>query len=66
MFECLSLDPLSSFDDGCCSTEVGIGRRHVVQALVITLVVVTLDERLDLLFEITGQEVVFQQHAVLE
>ena len=32
----------------------------------IALVIVVLDEGLDLLFEITGQEVVLQQRAVLE
>ena len=66
IFECLSLDPFSLLDDGRCPAEVGIGRCHVVEALVITLVVVVLDERLDLLFEIAGQEVVLQQDAVFE
>ena len=33
MFECLSLDPFSSFDDGRSPAEVGIGRCHIVQAL---------------------------------
>ena len=66
IFECLSLDPFSSFDDGRCPAEVGIGGRHIVDALVVALVVVMLDERFDLLFEIAGQEVVFQQHAVLQ
>lgn len=60
MFERLSFDPFASFDDGRCPAEVGIGRRHIVEALVVTLVVVMLDERVDLLFEISGQEVVFQ------
>ena len=66
MFECLSLDPFSSFDDGGSPAEVGIGGCHIVQALVVALVVIVLDEGLDLLFEIAGQEVVFQQHAVLQ
>ena len=35
-------------------------------ALVVVAVIVTLDERLDLAFEITGQEVVFQEDAVLK
>ena len=60
----LSLDPFTLFDDGGCPAEVGVGGRHVVQALVVTLVVVVLDEGLDLGFEFAGQEVIFQQHAV--
>lgn len=56
LFECLSLDPFSSMDDGCCSAEVGVGGRHIVEALVVALVVTMLEERLDLLFEVAGQE----------
>ena len=66
IFECLSLDPFSSSDDRGCSAEVGVGGCHIVEALVVALVIVVLDEGLDLLFEIAGQEVVLQQHAVLE
>jgi len=58
MFDGLSLDPFSLFDDGFGPAEAGIGGRHIVQALVIALVIVMLDERLDLAFEVTGQEVV--------
>ena len=66
MFDGLSFDPFALFDDGRCPAEVGIGGRHVVQALMVTLVVVVLDEGLDLGFEVAGQKVVFQQDAVLE
>ena len=66
MFDGLSLDPFSLFDDGGCPAEVGIRGRHIVQALVIALVVVMLNERLDLAFEVAGQEVVFEQDAVLQ
>ena len=66
ILECLSLDPFSSFDDGGSPAAIDIGRRHIVEALVVALVVVVLDEGLDLLFEIAWQEVVFQQHAVLQ
>ena len=62
----LSFDPFTLFYDGCGAAEVGVGRRHIVQALMITLVVVMLDERLDLLLEIARQEVVFQEHAILQ
>ena len=66
MFDGLSLDPFALFDDGFSPSEVGIGGRHVVQALVVTLMVVVFDEGLDLAFEVSRQEVVFQQDAVLQ
>jgi hypothetical protein len=47
-------------DDG------GIGRNEGVQALVVTLGIVMLNEGLDLPFEVTGKEVVFQVDAVLQ
>lgn len=54
MFDGLSFDSFALFDDGFGPAEVGVGRRHVVQALVITLVVVVLDERFDLGFKVAG------------
>jgi hypothetical protein len=66
IFDGLSFDPFALLDDGLRSAEVDIGRRDVVQALVVALMVVVLDERFDLSFEIAGQEVVFQQDAVFE
>ena len=65
MLDSFPFDPFSLFEDGCGAAEVGVGRRHIVQAFVIALVVVVLDERLDLLLEIAGQEVVFEQDTVL-
>ena len=66
MFDGLSLDPFSLSDDGFGPAEVGIGRRHVVQALMVALVVVVFDERFDLRFKVAGQEVVLQQDAVFQ
>ena len=66
MFDGLSFDPFSPVDDRFGPSEVGIGRRHVFQALVISLVVVVFDEGLDLRRQIAGQEVVFQEDAVLQ
>ena len=60
IFDGLSFDPFTLLDDGLRPAEVDIGRRDVVQALVVALMVVVLDERFDLSFEIAGQEVVFQ------
>ncbi|MBB4642790.1 hypothetical protein HNQ99_003126, partial [Rhizorhapis suberifaciens] len=34
IFDGLSLDPLRLEDDGRCPAEIGVGGRHVVQALV--------------------------------
>jgi alkylation response protein AidB-like acyl-CoA dehydrogenase len=39
MLDGLSLDPFTLFDDGRCPAEVGVGGRHIVQALVVALVV---------------------------
>ena len=66
MFDGLSFDPFSLLDDGFRSAEVGVGRRHIAQAFVVTLVVIVFDERFDLDLEIAGQEVIFQQDAVLQ
>ena len=66
IFDGSSFDPFSLFEDGGGPAEVGIGGCHVAEALVIALVVVMLDERRDLGFEIAGQEVVLEQDAVLQ
>jgi hypothetical protein len=50
IFDSLSFDPFSLFDDGLCPAEVGVGRCDVVQALMMALMVVMLDERFDLAF----------------
>ena len=65
-FECLSFDPFSFQQDDFVTLEVDVGGRHVVEAFVISLVIVMGHERFDAGFEIAGQEVVFQQHAVLQ
>ncbi len=66
MFDGLPFDPFALFDDGIGPAEVGVGGRHVVQALVVTSVVIMLDERFDPGLEVAGQEVVFQQDAVFK
>ena len=65
-FHGLSFDPFSLFQDGLAAPEVDIGRGEVLQALVVSSVVVMLDEGVDLLPEIAGQVVFFQQDAVLQ
>jgi protein involved in temperature-dependent protein secretion len=56
IFDGLSLDPFALLDDGWCPAEVGVGGGHIVQALVVALVVVVLDECLDLGLEVTWQK----------
>ena len=60
MFDGFSFDPFALFDDGLSPAEVGISGRDVVEALVVALMVVVLDERLDLCFQVAGQIVVFE------
>ena len=64
-FECLSFDPFPLFLNSFVPTEVDVRRRDVVQAFVETLVVVVIDEGFNLSFEVTWQEVVIEQNAVL-
>lgn len=56
IFDSLPFDPFSLFDDGFSPAEVGIGRCDVVQALMIGLMVVMLDERFDLAFQCPSSE----------
>ncbi len=65
-FECLSFDPFSLQQNGLAASEVDVGGREVIQALVIALMVVVIDERFDLGFEICREEVVVQQDTVLQ
>ena len=44
----------SPFDDGCIAPEVGISGRDVIDALVVAVIVVVVDEFADLVFEIAG------------
>ena len=65
-FECLSFDPFPLFQNGFVASKVDVGGCDVVQALVVALMVIMIDEGSDLGFEIARQEVVFQQDAVLQ
>jgi len=62
--DCLFLDLLSHLQDLCASSVIDVGGRQIVQALVVTMVVVVVDESADLAFQIAGQEVVFQENPV--
>ena len=49
----LSFDPFSSFDDGLGPSEVDVGWRDIVEALVVALVIIVIDEAPDLLLQIS-------------
>ena len=48
------------------ASEVNIGWRQVLQALMVSLVIVVSDERFDLLLEIARQKIMLQQYAILQ
>ena len=62
----LSFDPFSFQQDGVGSTEGDVGRRQVTDGLVVSLVVVVIDEGVDLSLEIAWQVIVLEQDAVLQ
>ena len=59
------LDLLPFSQNGFVPSKVDVGGCDVVQALVVALVVVVVDEGPDLLLEITGHVVILQQNTVL-
>ena len=61
-----AFDPFSFQQDGLSPTEVSVGGRDVLQALVIAVVIVVLDEGLDLSFKVARQIVVLEQDAVFQ
>ena len=61
-----AFDPFSFQQDGLTAAEVEVGRRQVVNALVVAQVIVVGDEGFDPKLEFAGQIIVLQQDAVLE
>ena len=61
-----AFDAGSLGEDGFGPAEVGVSWRHIVQAFVVAVMIIVLDERLDLGLEVAGQEVVFLADAVLQ
>src|SRR5215468_9344941 len=59
-----SFDLFPPFEKGLTAPEVDVSRRQVVQALVVSTVVVVADELLDAPFELSWQVVVVQQDPV--
>ena len=66
LLDCPFLDLFPFSENGFVAPEVDVSGCDVVDALVIALVVVVIDESADLSFKITRQKVVFQQNAVLQ
>ena len=64
LFDGLSFDGFPSFEYVQSSAEVDVSRRQVVQALVVSAIVVVVDELADAVFELTWQIVVLQQDPV--
>jgi putative ABC transport system substrate-binding protein len=64
LFDGFSFDLFPPFENGLTASEVDVSRRQVVQALVVSTVVVVLDEPLDALFELSWQVVALQQDPV--
>ena len=61
----LSFDSFSLFQDGLSPSEVDIGRGQIIDALVIAVGVVVIHEGFNAGLKISGEEVVFQQDAVV-
>src|ERR1700746_534649 len=64
LFDGFLFDLFPPFENGLTASEVDVSRRQVVQALVVSTVVVVRDELLDALFELSWQVVVLQQDPV--
>ena len=65
ILDCLFLDLFPFSENVFVTSEIDVCRSDVVQALVIAVVVVVIDEDTDLLLQIAWQVVVFQENAVL-
>jgi len=61
-----AFDPFSFQQDGLTTLEVDVGRRQIVDALVVAQVIVVSDEGFDPSLEFARQIIVLQQDAVLE
>lgn len=61
-----ALDPRALGEDLGGAAKVDVGRRHVIEALVVAGVVVVADEGRDLLFQFARQIAIVEQDAALE
>ena len=65
LFDGLVFDPFALKQDGLTASEVDVGRGEVLQALMVAVVIVVIDEAIDLRFELAGEVVVLEQDAVV-
>jgi hypothetical protein len=65
LFDGFAFDAFPPFENGRSCSEVDVSRRQVVQALVISAIVLVLDELADAELELAWQVIVLQQDAVL-
>lgn len=63
---CVAFDPFSLQQDSMTAPEVDVGGCQISDAFMVSLVIVVLDEGGDLGFKVFGEEVVFEQDAVLQ
>ena len=66
LFDGFAFDPFPFQHDDVAAAEVDVGGCEVAETLMVAAMVVMIDELRDLLLEITRQEVVLEQDAVLE
>jgi hypothetical protein len=66
MFDSFLFDAVSFLQNRLAPAEVDVRWGQIFQALMVTLVVVVLDEAPDLRFEIARQVIILQQYSVLE
>jgi len=64
LFDGLSFDGFPPFEYGRSSSEVDVSRGQIVQALVISTIVVVLDELADAPFELSWQIIVLEQDPI--
>lgn len=65
-FDRVSFDPFAFEQDGLSASKVDVGGSEIVEALMVTAMIVMLDEGRDLGFKVLLEEVVFKQDAVLQ
>ena len=58
-------DHFRLLNHGLCSVGVSVCRLRVAQTFLVTLVVKVIDERFDLWFEVGGQELASNEHAII-
>ena len=54
-FDGVLFDPFAFKEDGLAASEVDVGRRQVLQALMVAAVIVVLDEAINVGFEVPGR-----------